>query len=50
MNFVAGDTHRDFKRVAAFCDTVESTKNNLLIILSDAGINYSGGVHEFYHV
>jgi 3-oxoacid CoA-transferase subunit A len=40
--YITGDTHRDFRRVAAFCDTVESTKDDVLIILGDAGINYAG--------
>ena len=42
MVYVTGDTHCDFKRVAAFCDTVESNKDDILIILGDAGINYFG--------
>ena len=40
MVYITGDTHRDFRRVAAFCDTVQSTKDDILIILGDAGINY----------
>ena len=43
MFYITGDTHRDFKMVAAFCDTVESTTEDTLIILGDAGINYFGG-------
>jgi len=43
MIYLTGDTHRDFKLVAAFCDTVNSTKDDTLIILGDAGINYFGG-------
>ena len=42
MIYITGDTHRDFRRVAAFCDTVKSTKDDTLVILGDAGINYSG--------
>jgi hypothetical protein len=41
--YITGDTHRDFRRVAALCDTVESTMDDILIILGDAGINYFGG-------
>ena len=40
MIYITGDTHRDFRRVAAFCDTVHSTKDDILVILGDAGINY----------
>jgi 3-oxoacid CoA-transferase subunit A len=43
MVYITGDTHRDFRRVAAFCDTVQSTTDDILIILGDAGINYFGG-------
>jgi 3-oxoacid CoA-transferase subunit A len=43
MIYVTGDTHRDFRLVAALCDTVGSTKDDVLIILGDAGINYFGG-------
>jgi len=42
MIYITGDTHRDFRRVGVFCDTVESTKDDILIILGDAGINYHG--------
>ena len=40
MYYVTGDTHRNFKLVAAFCDKVQSTTDDTLIILGDAGINY----------
>lgn len=43
MFYITGDTHRNFKLVAAFCDTVQSTDNDVLVILGDAGINYFGG-------
>ena len=42
MIILTGDTHGDFRRVATFCQKVESTKDNILIILGDAGINYYG--------
>ena len=40
MIYITGDTHGDFKRVAALCDTVHSTLDDILIILGDAGVNY----------
>jgi 3-oxoacid CoA-transferase subunit A len=43
MLYITGDTHRDFRLVGAFCDTVQSTKDDVLVILGDAGINYLGG-------
>ena len=43
MIYITCDTDRDFRRVAAFCYTVQSTTDDILIILGDAGINYFGG-------
>jgi 3-oxoacid CoA-transferase subunit A len=43
MIYITGDTHGDFRRVAALCDTVHSATDDILIILGDAGINYFGG-------
>jgi 3-oxoacid CoA-transferase subunit A len=43
MLYLTGDKHGDFRRVAAFCDTVKSTVHDTLIILGDAGINYFRG-------
>lgn len=41
MIYITGDTHGDFKRVAALCDTVSSTLEDILIILGDAGIHWT---------
>jgi len=41
--YLTGDTHGDFKRVTALCYIVQSTKDDVLIVLGDAGINYFGG-------
>lgn len=43
MIYITGDTHRDFRRIAYFCDTVGTRTEDILIILGDAGINYFGG-------
>lgn len=40
MNWLTGDTHRDFARVFDFCRENETTVDDILIILGDAGINY----------
>ena len=42
MIYITGDTHRDFRRVETFCNVTETTKDDILIILGDAGINYYG--------
>lgn len=40
MIFITGDKHRDFTDVGVFCKRAETTKNDVLIVLGDAGINY----------
>jgi len=42
MFIITGDTHRDFRFVGALCDKLETTTDDVLIILGDAGINYYG--------
>lgn len=42
MIYITGDTHGDFKRVARFCEQFKTNQEDILIILGDAGINYSG--------
>jgi 3-oxoacid CoA-transferase subunit A len=38
--FLTGDTHRDFGRIFDFCEKMKTTKEDILIILGDAGINW----------
>lgn len=38
--FITGDTHGDFTRIEAFCKKMETTKEDMIIILGDVGINY----------
>lgn len=40
MIFLTGDTHREFERIVNFCLEYETTKDDIMIILGDAGINY----------
>jgi len=42
MVYITGDTHGDFRNVERFCAQAETTKEDILIILGDAGINYYG--------
>jgi len=44
--FVTGDTHGDFDRIEKLCSRFETTKDDLIIILGDAGINYWGGSRD----
>ena len=41
MFFVTGDTHGRFNRIEFFCNKYKTSKNDILIILGDAGINYN---------
>lgn len=38
--YVTGDTHRDFERIEEFCEENQTTVEDVMIILGDAGINY----------
>lgn len=40
MIYLTGDTHGEFKRIADFCDENSTTKEDVMIILGDVGINY----------
>lgn len=42
MIYITGDTHRDFRRLVYFFFENNTTKNDIMIILGDAGINYYG--------
>ena len=46
MIYITGDTHGHFGRVAEFCERIPTEKEDVLIILGDAGINYYGGEHD----
>ena len=40
MFYITGDTHGDFSRIEEFCQEYDTTKEDVMIILGDAGINY----------
>lgn len=40
MIYITGDTHGNFDRVFDFCDEYGTTREDILIILGDAGINF----------
>lgn len=40
--FLTGDTHGVFYRLADFCDKNKTSKEDVIIILGDAGLNYYG--------
>ena len=43
MIYITGDTHARFERVVNFCKRMNTSKEDILIILGDAGINYYNG-------
>ena len=40
MIYITGDKHRHFDEIFTFCYLKHTTKQDILIILGDAGINY----------
>lgn len=43
MIYITGDTHGRFERVEWFCERFGTSREDILIILGDAGVNFSGG-------
>lgn len=42
MIYITGDTHGDMSRIVQFCKRMDTSKEDILIILGDVGINYYG--------
>lgn len=42
MIYITGDTHGRFEWVEQFCERFGTSREDVLIILGDAGINFSG--------
>lgn len=40
--FITGDTHGRFERVETFCRRFQTSQDDILIILGDAGVNFGG--------
>ena len=43
MIYLTGDTHGRFERIGAFCEKMQTSRDDILIILGDAGINFHAG-------
>ena len=41
MFYITGDTHGEFYRIEQFCEDYETSTDDVMIILGDAGINFS---------
>ncbi len=46
MIYLTGDTHGRFDRIGTFCRKMQTTTDDILIILGDAGINFHRGVRD----
>ena len=46
MIYITGDTHRDFTRIKKFCQEQNTSVDDIMIILGDAGINYMLDEHD----
>lgn len=46
MIYLTGDTHGNFTRIKEFCDKMNTKKEDILIILGDAGVNFNGGPRD----
>ena len=46
MIYITGDTHRDFEKIKVFCKENNTTKEDVIIILGDVGINFWGGLED----
>lgn len=43
MIYLTGDTHGRFERIGTFCDRMQTSRGDILIVLGDAGINFHAG-------
>ena len=46
MIYITGDTHGDFTWIEHFCERFSPTRDDIMIILGDAGFNYYGGKRD----
>lgn len=48
MIYVTGDCHGDFKKIEKFCRENKTTREDILIVLGDAGINFYNDIRDFF--
>ena len=46
MVYITGDKHREFDSVEEFCYDMETTEDDILVILGDVGINFYGDMDD----
>lgn len=47
MIYITGDVHRNFNEIKRFCNENNTTKDDIIIILGDVGINFYGGIKDW---
>ena len=40
MIYITGDTHGQFARIQGFAKQIDTTKDDVMVILGDVGLNY----------
>ncbi|MDD6539456.1 MAG: serine/threonine protein phosphatase [Firmicutes bacterium] len=48
MIYLTGDTNGDFSRIQDFCSAMGTTKDDIMIVLGGASMNYNGGQYDYY--
>lgn len=46
MIYITGDTHGNFKHIESFCKRMDTSTDDILIILGDAGISFYGEEYD----
>lgn len=46
MIYITGDTHGNFEHIESFCKRMNTSSDDILIILGDAGINFYGEEYD----
>lgn len=46
MIYLTGDTKGNFARIQDFCEAMGTTKDDILIVLGGASMNYNGGLYD----
>lgn len=46
MIYITGDTHGNFEHIESFCKRMDTSTDDILIILGDAGINFYGEEYD----
>ena len=46
MIYITGDTHGDFSRIERFCEKFQPSRDDIMIILGDAGFTSTPGTRS----